>query len=126
MLMLPQSHKADGNAAFVYQVDQEVKAYGKNAVVQEKYRICWLEVLTKKHKLSLAMFNAIRKLLGVQCPPPISSVSLLTPAPGQTQRQRDCRGPSTQVHKGQGVSDARARGRRCALGTSLWGYRLRV
>ena len=126
MLMLPQGHKAAGNLAFVHQVDQEVKAYGKNAAVQEKYHKKWREVLTTNHKLSLAMFNAIRKLLGVHCPPPISSVSLLTPAPGHTQRQRDCRGPSTQVHQGQGVSDARARGRRRALGTSLWGYRLRV
>ena len=61
VIMLPQVHKATGNHAFIVHVEKEVKEYGKNAAQQEKYHKHWREILTTKHKLSLAMSNAIRK-----------------------------------------------------------------
>ena len=69
VIMLPQVHKATGNHAFIVHVEKEVKEYGKNAPQQETFHKHWRDILTTKHKLSLAMSNAIRKLLGVPSPP---------------------------------------------------------
>jgi hypothetical protein len=53
------------NAGKIFFIEQEVKEYGKNAAVQAKYHALWRDLLIGNFRMSILMFNCIKKLLEV-------------------------------------------------------------